>query len=309
MTPEPAAMLRYRLAAGALKAFSLNGATRRAYRRLGNAVGGRARAHAIKANAVGKADRSLRFLEKHGAIEPGMRLLELGTGWVHWEALFTRCFHEVEIALFDVWDNRQFAGFRHHAAALRDALPGLETRNGAAREKAIALLGRVLECADFAEVYRLLGWRYLIDEEGRLDAIESGSIDLVFGSDVMEHVPSERLPALVEDFRRVLVPGGRVAQHVVVADHLCLYDPAAHRKTYLSFTDEQWRRWFDNRAQHMNRWQHSDYLRLFRDHGFTVLADEIVTTADTSTLSIAPRWRGYDKTDLDACFTRLLVQT
>jgi hypothetical protein len=302
-------MLRYRLAAGALKAFSLNETTRRAYRRLGNAVGGRRRAHSVKRNAVGKADRSLRFLEDNGAIEAGMRLLELGTGWVHWEALFTRCFHEVEITLLDVWDNRSFEGFRYHAAALRDGIPGLEMRDGAAREKAIALLGQVLDCHDFSEVYRLLGWHYLIDAEGTLDALPDRSVDLAFSSDVMEHVPADRLADLVDNIRRVLVPGGRVAQHIVEADHLCLYDPTAHRKAYLQFGDAEWGRWFDNRVQHMNRWQHSDFVRLYRDHGFTVLAEEIVTSADTASLNLAPRWRDYDKTDLDACFTRLLVQT
>ncbi|MGX7951732.1 methyltransferase domain-containing protein [Tsuneonella sp. HG249] len=302
-------MLRYRLAAGALKAFSLNDTTRRAYRRLGNAIGGQARSRKIKANAVGKADRSLRFMESHGAIRDRMRLLELGSGWVHWEALFARCFYDVEIILFDMWDNRQFAGFRHHAAALRDAIPSLTTRRPEAREEAVALLSRVIDCADFSEVYRLLGWRYLVDAGGRLDAVTDGSVDLVFGSDALEHVPAERLPELVEDFRRILRSGGLVAQHIVVADHLCLYDPAAHRKAYLGYTDNQWQRWFDNGVQHINRWQLSDYVRLFRDHGFTVLAQEIVTSADTAPLAIAPRWRHYDKTDLDACFTRLLVQT
>ena len=59
----------------------------------------------------------------------------------------------------------------------------------------------------------------------------------------------------------------------------------------------------------MNRWQHSDFVRLYREHDFSVLAEEIVTSADTASLSLAPRWRDYEKTDLDACFTRLLVQT
>ena len=183
-------MLKYRLAAGALKVFSVNGATRLRLspaRQRRSAPGG-ART-GIEPGYVERADGNLRFAEKHGAIADGMRVMELGTGWVHWEALFTRLFYEVEVVLFDVWDNRGFDGFRNYAATSPSGFPGSKPATAAAREKAIALLGRVLECADFDEVYRLLGWRYVIDAEGRLDALADNSLDLVFSSEVMEHMP------------------------------------------------------------------------------------------------------------------------
>ena len=113
-------MLKYQLAAIALKAFSLNSATRKAYRWIGNRVGGKARSQWIKPSYLQRAHENLRFIEQRGAIADGMQLVELGTGWVHWESLFTRMFYDVKITLFDVWDNRQFGGFIHHAQQLRD---------------------------------------------------------------------------------------------------------------------------------------------------------------------------------------------
>ena len=308
MTGTGRDMLRYRLAAGALKVFSANGATRFAYRQLGNVVGTRRRAQGIEPGYVERADGNLRFAEKHGAIADGMRVMELGTGWVHWEALFTRLFYEVEVVLFDVWDNRGFDGFRNYATHLAERLPSLETRDAAAREKASALLGRVLECAVFDEVYRLLGCRYVVDAEGRLDALEDGSLDLVFSSEVMEHIPASTLPRLANDLARVLTARGHVNQHIVEADHLCLYAPGMHAKSYLRFSDREWARWFDNRVQYMNRWQHSDFVRLFRKHGFAIVDQEITNSVDTASIEVDPRWREYDKADLDATVTRLLVR-
>jgi len=301
-------MLRYRLAAGALKVFSLNGATRYAYRRLGNVVGERRRAQGIEPGYIERADGNLRFAEKHAASADGMRVMERGTGWFHWGALFTRLFYDVEVMLFDVWDNRGFVGFRNYAAHLRERLPSLETRDAAAREKAIELLGRVLDCANFDEVYRLLGWRYVIDAEGRLDALADNSIDLVFSSEVMEHIPASTLPRLADDLARVLTARGHVNQQIVEADHLRIYAPGMHSKSYLRFSDREWSRWFDNRVQYMNRWQHSDFVRLFRDHGFGIVEEEVANFVDTASIDIAPRWRDYDKADLDATVTRLIVR-
>lgn len=300
-------MLKYRLAAAALKAFSLNGLTRYAYRKLGNVVGGRQRAQGIPAHYIDRANGNLAFIEAHGAIRPGMRVLELGTGWVHWEALFTRLFYDVEIVLFDVWDNRQFAGFRRHASALRSALPTLSNRDAASREAAARLLERVLECSDFPEVYRLLGWQYITHPAGNLGAVDANSIDLVISSDVMEHIPAEGLPGLIADFARLMATGGHVSQQIVEADHLCIYDPSAHPKNYLRYTDTQWRRWFENSVQYINRWQHGDFVKLFEDRGFTIVAEEIVSSVDAGEIHLAPRWQSYDKRDLDATVTRLLA--
>lgn len=300
--------LRYRLAAGALKAFSANRATRFAYRKLGNVVGGRGRANGIDPSYIGRADANLRFAEKHGAIADGMRVMELGTGWVHWEALFTRLFYDVEIVLFDVWDNRQFAGFRTYVAHLLAQLPTLESRDGAAREKAIILLRRISECASFEEIYRLLNWSYVVDVNGRLDAVADKSLDLVFSSDVMEHIPAGSLPLLADSLTRVLTPRGHVTQQIVEADHLVIYSRKMHSKSYLKFSDKHWRRWLENDVQYTNRWQHSDFARLFRDLDFIIVDEEIVSSVDTATIEIAPRWRDYDKADLDATVTRLLVR-
>ncbi|WFL76687.1 class I SAM-dependent methyltransferase [Altererythrobacter arenosus] len=301
-------MLTYRLTAAALKAFSLNSATKHAYRQLGNAIGGRGRAAGIKPGYIERADANLALIERHGAIADGMTVLELGTGWVHWEALFTRLFYDVEFVLFDVWDNRQFAAFRTYVNALTEALPRLAPRDPARIERAGRLARQVLACTSFEEVYDLLSMRYHVDEEGLLDAIADRSIDLAISSDVMEHVPAHALPTLAASLSRVLRSGGHVAQQIVPADHLCIYARSAHPKTYLQFEDAQWSRWFENSVQYQNRWQQSDFRALFAEYGFEIVADEVVATTDTARLRIASRWKDYEKSDLDATVTRLLAR-
>jgi SAM-dependent methyltransferase len=301
-------MLTYRATALALKAFSLNTATKTAYRKIGNVIGGKRRAGGVQSHYLQRADQNLAFIEEHGGIRDGMKVLELGTGWVHWEALFLRAFYEVEATVFDVWDNRQFDGFLTHVHALRAALPTLTDRGAERRARAEALLDRVARTNSFDEAYAILGFTYLLSPDGSLDALGDDSLDLVFSSDVMEHIPDESLPVLAASLARVVRPGGLVAQQIVPSDHLCIYAKKAHRKAYLQYSDSEWARWFENDVQYQNRWQQCDFRELFKRAGFEIVSEAIIDRADTSGLRIAPRWSGYPREELDATVTRMLVR-
>ena len=301
-------MLRYRLAALALKTFSAAPGGKRAYRALGNVLGNRRRRGPVPPRYIARAEANLRALEDRHAITDGMMLLELGTGWVHWEALYTRLFHDVRIALFDVWDNRQFGGFLHHAAGLRAHLATLRDRPAAALAQAQALLDRVLQTRDFAEAYAVLGFTYHLDREGSLAALPDAAFDLVISSDVLEHVPRDSVPTLAADLARVIKPGGRMAAQIVYVDHLTLYDRAVHPKNYLRYTDRQWRRWFENGMQYVNRLQPGDFSAAFTAAGFVMEAQDVLETCDSGQLPIAAPFRHYPPQELDIAVNRIIAR-
>src|SRR5262249_16440748 len=84
---QGATMIRYVAAAVALKAFSSGPAMRGLYRSLGNVVGARRRLrHGLHRNHLNRAQDFLRTVRRFDAIHDGDTLLELGTGWVHWES-------------------------------------------------------------------------------------------------------------------------------------------------------------------------------------------------------------------------------
>jgi SAM-dependent methyltransferase len=300
-------MLRYIAAAQALRFFSLNSVTRALYRRLGNVLGGRSRASKVDPIYIMRASENLKFAESVGAIRDGMRVMELGTGWVHWEALFTRLFYDLEIYLFDVWDNRQFAGFIHFARHLRANLRTEVDRPTDQINRAEALLDRVLTCANFDEVYALLGFKYILHEQGRLDALPEASLDLVISSDVLEHVDRDALPALVADLARVLKSNGHCVSQIVEEDHLRIYDRKVHSKNYMRYPDWVWQLFFENRVQYINRLQHSDFVALFAVN-FDIISEKIVSSAKHIPFKIAESFNRYDETDLCAGVTRLAVR-
>jgi len=301
-------MLKYVAAAQALRAFSATDGTRRLYRSLANRVGGKNRGAAMRPGYITRAERNLRVSEDCGTIHDGMHAVELGTGWVHWEAFYTRLFYDVQFTLFDVWDNRQFVGFLNYARQLRLRLRDEVDRPEADLVKAEALIDQALSMKSFEDFYRWLGWRYVIEPTGSLRDIEDSSIDLIISSDVLEHVDAGAVKGLTHDMYRILRQGGAASQQIVEGDHLCIYDRAVHPKNYIRYTDRQWRWFFENQVQYVNRIQHSEWVQLFRSGGFEIVADRITERADLAGIRVSPRFAGYSDDDLAGTVSSILIR-
>ena len=79
-------MFKYLMTAAALKMFSISPRTKRFYRLLGNIVDQRRRIReGLNEYYVDRAKKILELYERHCAFQKGNRLLEIGTGWMHWE--------------------------------------------------------------------------------------------------------------------------------------------------------------------------------------------------------------------------------
>ena len=159
-------------------------------------------------------------------IRPGDRLLEIGSGWVAWESTVLRLFFDVQVTLFDVWDDRQFAPFQRYfrdfAAGVDEQIPmSIEERT-----RVHSLLNRIAETTNWSEAYRVLGHEYIVDPDRLLATLPSDTYALVFSASVLEHVQRRVLREEISDFARVLRPGGHSLHLIDLGDHLAYYDDA-----------------------------------------------------------------------------------
>jgi hypothetical protein len=294
-------MLRYMLAASALKAFSLNATTRGLYRRLGNELGARRRAANLDLSTyVSRGDLLVELIRKYLAAQEDQHLLEIGTGWMHWFALYVRLFLKAEIATFDVWDNRQFDALK---SAFERLEPILIERDAprTVREN----LRAILFANDFADLYRRLNLSYVIGSDGSLAAFADNSCNCIFSLHVLEHVTRESVKRLCAEIYRLLVPGGFSIHQIGIDDHLSHYDPTCSPKQYLRYSDRTWKLLFENSVQYINRLQMSDWLKAFCATGFLV-RETLPIYANLSGLRINPLYDGYEEGDL-ACRNLTLV--
>ena len=294
-------MIRYGLAALALKAFSLNGTTRKIYRSVTNVLGQRSRHRRSLGPYLERGALFLDLCRKYRAIDHGGAAFELGTGWLHFYSLYLRLFYDVRITMLDVWDNRQLAALKSSFARLRAHLPAAVTADaGAAR-----VFAAISDATGYDDLYRQLGLQHMIEPTGIPSRCANESMDLVFSFHVLEHVPAERVEELLRHFQRMLRPGGVMIHQIGIDDHLAHYDSRESAKNYLRYSDHAWKRFFENDIQYFNRLQRADWLRMLQGAGFE-FQEEIVERTDIESLPIAPRFRGYSRDDL-ACTILTLV--
>ncbi len=293
-------MIKYVMTAAALKFFSLTPQTKHMYRQLGNTLGQRRRImHGLDRDEIDRAKRMLAWCEKYQIAQPGNRLLEIGTGWIHWDATVIRLFYDVSITLFDIWDNRQLAAYKRSLAAF-DALVEKEFLLDEAQcERVHGLLQAILKAPSFDEIYNLLGFEYVVDPSGVLKLFQNDAFDALFSCNVLEHVDRTILPEFVRDFHRTLKPGGYSIHQIDPGDHLAYYDPGVSFKNYLRYSDRVWRSFFENEVQYFNRVQSSEWLQLFREAGFTLVDEELISV-DISNLKIDDEYQNLSQLDL-AC--------
>jgi hypothetical protein len=120
---------------------------------------------------VSRIENTLKLSKTFGIPADGVRVLELGTGWLHWEAVTTSLFFDVTGVLYDVWDNRQLNGLKNYLRQLAPRLEDLDI-DPARRSRAKALIARIEPMSDYRPLYELLGFQYVVDEAGVLGALE-----------------------------------------------------------------------------------------------------------------------------------------
>ena len=146
-------MIKYVSTAIALKCFSSTPLTRAFYRSLGNRVGNKRRSTGVMPGYYAdRVKRMLRLQRQHGIVKDGDRIMELGTGWLHWEALTLRLFYDVEAVLFDVWDNRQLGGLKNYVRQLGPMLNHGFDLSASELNRAQSLIDTILKVESFEEL-------------------------------------------------------------------------------------------------------------------------------------------------------------
>jgi predicted SAM-dependent methyltransferase len=290
-------MLKYCLTAAALKAFSFSRPTRALYRGLGNARGNKRRAtEPMPAYYFERVERMLRLSKALGLLRDGDRILEFGTGWLHWEAITARLFFDVGGVLYDVWDNRQMEGLKNYLKQLEPMIDRLDV-DGTRKSRARKMIADIQGISEYGRLYDFLGFEYVVDPAGVLAPIQTGAFNLVVSGGVLEHIYARDAADIVSAISAVLKPGGWSVHSINIRDHLYQYDRAVSPKQYLQYADHTWRLCFENDVQYINRIQRSDWLQLFESAGLAFV-EEDVDAVDVSGVTVARRYQHYSRVDL-----------
>lgn len=301
-------MHRYLAAAFTLRLFSLTHTTRRAYRLLSGTMGAKRRIQrGLPESYLHNAAHLIRFLRKIPCPIPKIRILEIGTGWVHFYGLLMRLLYDAEVTLSDVTDVRQFSALKKYFKDFGKAMGIRLDLEPEQLGRAINVLDVIQTADSFNTLYARLGMSYEIDTSCVLASFPSNHYDFIVSFDVLEHVPRRNVPSLVDNLERITKPGGMQIHQIVISDHLSQYDPDVSPKNYLRYSHCTWNRFFDNKVQHVNRIQAAEWRRLFGERKGTIVA-EWVSKVPVEGLRISEDFLHLSKADWETTILLMLLR-
>ena len=301
-------MWKYIGAAAALKLFSCGTPAKRLYRFLGNVAGAHSRGNApMPGYYLDRIKSKVDLCQKYDILKDGDRVLELGTGWVHWEAITLKLFWDIEAVLYDVWDNRQFGAMKAFLRQVDQAITNGYSVQGMDMSRGGRIIQAVLETRSFEELYELLDFHYVVEPAGTLEVMEETPFRLIVSAGVFEHIYREILPGYIERWSKLLAPGGFAIHSINITDHLAHYDPGVSLKQYLSYSERRWKSFFENDVQYINRLQRSEWLKMFAEAGLNV-SEEQSEHVELGNLKIHKRYAGMDLQDLKCATLGFVLQ-
>ncbi|MGQ9699237.1 MAG: methyltransferase domain-containing protein [Armatimonadota bacterium] len=134
-------------------------------------------------------------------------------------------------------------------------------------------------------------------------ALPSGSVDIVFSNNVLEHVEPDSLGPLLAEARRILRLGGVAIHSVDLSDHYSHGDPSLPRIHFLKYPDWQFR-WINNRWIYQNRLRPCQYRQIIESAGLRVLKWEVHTDEESvrhlRKMRVARCFQGFPEDELAA---------
>lgn len=138
-------------------------------------------------------------------------------------------------------------------------------------------LGRPLPAGgDVQSVLRPVGVDYRMMSANRFPGVEDGSVDLVYSTSVLEHVPRQDLPALLTECQRVLSRDGVASFIVDYKDHFVYGDRSITPWNFLSIPEADWFTRFSPAIHYQNRIRHYELVGLLEASGFSVHTEYLV---------------------------------
>lgn len=145
----------------------------------------------------------------------------------------------------------------------------------AARRSCMPALGPIAVADDVLGALLDLGVTYRKMTPGSFDRVRDQTIDLLYSTSVLEHIPVEEISTLLQEARRVLSPAGRISLIVDYTDHYAYGDPSISSFNFLSVPEAKWLARYSPSGHFQNRLRHDDAVDLLEKAGFTVVVKNV----------------------------------
>ena len=193
-------------------------------------------------------------------------VLELGTGWYPVvPTLFYLC-NAPEIYSVDLnsWmtDRSLRDTFGMFASWMdRGKLGELSDRIDSGRWEQMMEVIRDPGSYTMESIFNFMKFHPIVGDASAL-TIKDSSVDFICSNNTFEHIHSPVLERILDEFIRVLKPGGSMNHFIDMSDHFAHFDPRITIYNFLRFSEKRWKQ-IDNNIQPQNRLRYKNYLDLY----------------------------------------------
>lgn len=284
-----------------------------AYYRLQRTFGGLRKGRIDPTPNFHSVSRLVDLLAEQGHSVRGARVMEVGTGRaVHTPLAFWLCgadkVYTVDLNPYLIAElvEESIDYIRDNRAAV-ERIFGAKAQDELFQERLESLLAAP---RDLQQILRLTNIEYLAPADATRMGLPDDSIDLHVSVNVLEHIPSDVILAILDEARRLLRPGGVVAHYVDPSDHFSHSDSSITAVNFLQFDDDEWDRLAGNRFMYHNRLRAYEVVELFESLDYTIEHTEETTDRDSLDLlnrgfPLTQRYRGVSPSKL--AVSRILI--
>ncbi len=126
------------------------------------------------------------------------------------------------------------------------------------------------------------------------------SVDFVYSTSTLEHIPSQAIKEILAECRRVVRPKGIFSFIIDYHDHYGTADAGISMFNFYRYSSAQWRK-YNPVVHYQNRLRHSDYEALFHGSGLETLSADPITarwSAKAMAVKLHKEFTNYSPADL-----------
>lgn len=144
---------------------------------------------------------------------------------------------------------------------------------------------------------------YRAPGDARATGLDDNSVDLIYSTATLEHIPPASIREILGECKRILKPEGRMCFTIDYHDHYASADPSIGYMNFYQFGEREWRK-FNPPTHYQNRLRHSDYVSIFQGEGLQILEQtplfETWSESDLTRVKVHEQFQHYSHEDLTA---------